>query len=181
MNKLKSLWLTLTGSLSSVLPILFSCCKSGACIGVCASPITSLFGISTATMLASPLINVLEPILISISAVSFTISYYTLYVLPKYSCNTGDACNCAPSANEKRNTKISKYIFWIGLIASISFLGYFEYQKYAANINAASSSNATCGENPSSNCCPSDSTRAITSDTASCSSGSNCCDTVPSE
>ncbi len=45
MKAKKSIWTSITGGLTSAAPILFACCKSGACVGVCASPIASLFGI----------------------------------------------------------------------------------------------------------------------------------------
>ena len=145
MKAKKSIWTTLTGGITSAVPILLSCCKSGACIGVCASPIASLFGVSSATLASSPLVSALEPLLIAISAVSFTISYYSLYVLPKFNCNTEGACACAPTEKEKRKIKISKAVFWIGLILSVSFLSYFEYSKYqAAGNNATECSSTEC-------------------------------------
>ena len=130
MNEKRSIWTTITGGVTSVAPVLLSCCKSGACVGVCASPIASLFGVSSATMASSPWMSVIEPVLIAISAVSFTVSYYSLYVLPKFNCNTNGGCDCAPSDKEKRRTKINKIVFWLGLILSIGFLSYFEYSKY---------------------------------------------------
>lgn len=137
MSNKKSLWTSITGGLTSAAPILLSCCKSGACVGVCASPIASLFGVSSATIASSPLVSALEPLLIAISAVSFTISYYTLYVLPKFNCNTGDACACAPTEKEMRRTKLNKFVFWFGLLLSIGFLSYFEVTKYNAATMAA--------------------------------------------
>lgn len=133
MKTKKSIWTTVTGGLSSAAPILFSACKGGACVGVCASPIASLFGISSATIAASPIVSAIEPLLIAISAVSFTTSYYTLYVLPKYSnssCGTGNDCGCGPTEKEIRKLKLTKFVFWLGLILSIGFLSYFEFQKY---------------------------------------------------
>lgn len=130
MKAKKSIWSSLTGGITSAAPILFACCKSGACVGVCASPIASLFGISSATLASSPWMGIAEPILIAASAVSFTISYYTLYVLPRFAaCGPGD-CACGPSASEKRKNRIAKFVFWFGLILSIGFLSYFEYSKY---------------------------------------------------
>jgi len=131
MNKLKSIWTSITGSISSIIPLFFACCKSGACVGVCASPITSLFGISTASFMASPIFGAIVPLLIAISAVSFTISYYDLYVLPRYKNNCSTDCNCEDPAASQRE-KISKWIFWIGLFASIFFFAYFEINKYQA-------------------------------------------------
>ena len=134
MKEKKTIWTTITGGLASVTPILFSVCKGGACVGVCVSPVASLFGISSASIAASPIVSAIEPLLIAISAVSFTVSYYSLYVLPKLSsnCNTEEACGCAPTDKEKRKIKITKAIFWLGLVLSIGFLSYFEYQKYQA-------------------------------------------------
>ncbi|MES2512875.1 MAG: hypothetical protein V4580_01970 [Bacteroidota bacterium] len=134
MKAKKSFWASITGGLTSAAPILLSCCKSGACVSVCASPIASLFGVSSATLANSPLISALEPLLIAISAVSFTISYYSLYVLPKFNCNSPGDCGCEPTAKEKRKVKINKAVFWIGLILSIGFLSYFEVSKYQAVI-----------------------------------------------
>ena len=157
MEAKKSFWASLTGGLTSAAPILLSCCKSGAWVGVCASPIASLFGVSSATIASSPLVNALEPLLIAISAVSFTVSYYSLYVLPKSNCNTGDSCACGPTDKELRKTKINKAVFWIGLILSIGFLSYFEVTKYqAAKIAEVSASECSV---PSEECCaPGDST-----------------------
>ena len=54
MKSKKTIWTTITGGLASVAPILFSVCKGGACVGVCVSPVASLFGISSATIAAPP-------------------------------------------------------------------------------------------------------------------------------
>jgi hypothetical protein len=144
MKTKKSILTTITGGITSAAPILFSVCKGGACIGVCVSPVASLFGISSATIASSPLVSALEPLLIAISAVSFTISYYSLYVLPKLNCNTDGACGCAPTDKEKRKTKLTKIIFWLGLVLSIGFLSYFEYQKYQAASSPAECSSSEC-------------------------------------
>lgn len=137
MNRLKSLWTTITGSISSIFPLFFAVCKpGGACAVACASPIASLFGISSASLAATPLMKSLYPLLIAISAVSFTVSYYKLYVIPRYlsptntGCNTVCGCESTPSVKKYDMTKI---IFWIGLLASIGFFSYFEYQNYKVN------------------------------------------------
>lgn len=174
MKKLKSIWLSITGSLSSVFPLLFACCKSGACVGVCASPVASLFGISTASIISSPTMNIIEPLLIALSAVSFTVSYYSLYVIPKFaSCSSVADCACGPTEKEKRKLSISKWVFWIGLIASIGFLSYFEYQKYKSNV--AEVSTQSCAPGSSSDCCPEEESDEIVSDNTACE-GTNCCD-----
>ena len=130
MEAKKSFWTSITGGVTSVIPVLFSVCKSGACVGVCVSPVASLFGISSATIAASPIVSAIEPLLIAICAVSFTISYYSLYVLPKFNCSTDGACGCAPTEKEKRKIKLNKIVFWLGLVLSIGFLSYFEYSKF---------------------------------------------------
>lgn len=178
MKAKKSFWTSITGGLTSAAPILLSCCKSGACIGVCASPIASIFGVSSATIASSPLVSVLEPILIAISAVSFTISYYSLYVLPKLNCNAPEGCACEPTAKERRRTKINKAVFWIGLILSIGFLSYFEYSKYQqASMAATECSQEGCPE-PSEECCAAGDSiacAAIGEDSLASDSVSSCC------
>lgn len=148
MKAKRTIWTSITGGLTSSAPILLACCKSGACVGVCASPVASLFGVSSATIANSPVINALEPLLIAISAVSFTISYYSLYVIPKLNCKTGNQCDCGPNEKEKRKVKISKAIFWIGLVLSLSFLSYFEYSKYSS----ATSKPTACATTDSKSC-----------------------------
>ena len=172
MKAKKSFWASITGGLTSAAPILLSCCKSGACVGVCASPIASLFGVSSATLANSPLISALEPVLIAISAVSFTISYYSLYVLPKLNCNAPGGCECEPTPKEKRKVKINKAVFWIGLIVSVGFLSYFEISKY----QAATAQNIECS---TTECAPGECTTAENkeeSGTTECdSTSSSCC------
>lgn len=138
MNKLKNLWTTIVGSVSSIFPLFFAFCKpGGACAVACASPIASLFGISSASLAATSLMKSLYPLLLVISAVSFTVSYYRLYVLPRYKASNAagcdDACAC-DTGKEDKQLKLSKYTFWIGLLASIVFFSYFEYQNYKLNI-----------------------------------------------
>ena len=152
MEAKKSIWATLTGGFTSAVPILLSCCKSGACVSVCASPIASLFGVSSATIASSPLVNALEPLLIAISAVSFAISYYSLYVIPKMNCKTAGACDCAPSEKEIRKNKINKAVFWIGLVLSIGFVSYFEFSKYQASTNQPFCTQSACGDDSTSTC-----------------------------
>ena len=132
MNKLKSIWTTLSGSLSSIIPMFFTVCKSGACTVACVSPIASVLGISSASLTASPLMQSLVPLLLVISAVSFTVSYYKLYVLPKYAKSCDTDCACEPTKNSFQQ-KFSVWTFWVGLAASIIFFTYFEFQNYKAN------------------------------------------------
>lgn len=171
MKSKRTIWTSLTGGLSSSAPILLACCKSGACVGVCASPIASLFGISTAGLASSPWFGVLEPVLIAVSAVSFTVSYYSLYVLPKLNCNTGDACACEPNASEKRKSKISKVVFWISLIMSVGVLSYFEYDKYQQNQQVECTSGG-CGSQTNES-----TTNIVIADSSVCSDTSACSST----
>lgn len=145
MSKIKSVWTSVTGSVSSGAPLLFACCKTGACAGVCVSPIASLFGVSAAGFASSPWMDAAVPLLIALSAVSFTSSYYKLYVLPKLApgCNTDCGCDTAKPGLKER---ISKGIFWTGLVASIGFLGFFEFQKFQSNHAPASASTCTVNE-----------------------------------
>lgn len=168
----KSITSSVTGSITSFVPILFSACKSGACVGVCVSPVASLFGVSSATIASSPIVSALEPILIALSAVSFTISYYSLYVLPKFSCGTSGDCACGPNAKEIRKVKISKAVFWIGLLLSLSFLSYFEYSKYSNS----SSSNLAQTECSGSECTPGECSSETEEAITTCDSTSACCE-----
>jgi hypothetical protein len=170
MKPLKTIWTSLTGSFTSTAPVLLACCKSGACIGVCAAPVASLFGISSASLAASPLMNVLEPLLIAVGAVAFTMSYYSLYVIPAAACAT-PSCSPSSGAAEKVKNRGAKIIFWTGLILSIGFLSYFQYDKYLhADNNAYAAGScapgaceegdghgaAACGESEDEACCEED-------------------------
>lgn len=131
MNKIKSIWTTITGSVSAAIPLFFAVCKSGACTAVCVSPIASIFGISSASLTASPLMKSLFPLLLVISAVAFTISYYKLYVLPKYASATSCETDCGCDTPQKPLHKTFPFwSFWVGLVASIVFFTYFEVQNY---------------------------------------------------
>ncbi len=159
MNKIKSIWTTITGSVSASIPLFFAVCKSGACTAVCISPIASIFGVSTASLTASPLMKSLFPLLLVISAVAFTISYYKLYVLPKYesasSCNTDCACD---SPKKPLHKTFPFWSFWVGLVASIVFFTYFEVQNYNSNIEnkkvtTSTEQNAPATEKSVTSCC----------------------------
>lgn len=175
--KVKSIWSSIAGGISSAFPILFACCKGGACVGVCVTPVASLFGISAATIAASPITHILEPLFIALSAVSFTVSYYSLYVLPKLNCSTDNACGCAPNDKEKRKMNISKFVFWLGIVLSIGFISYFEYSNYNASVSTSCSPSG-CLEEPTEACCaPADSTTCDSTATNGCSEeGEACCE-----
>jgi|GEM_PF-1138358 len=173
--KIKSIWSSIIGGVTSAFPVLFACCKGGACVGVCVTPVASLFGISAATIAASPLTSILEPLFIALSAISFTVSYYSLYVIPKLNCATGNSCDCGPTEKEKRKVSISKLVFWLGLILSISFITYFEYSKYNAAVDSACTP-AGCSGEPAATCSsPADSTCCSSEISTGCSDKEETC------
>lgn len=178
MKAKRSFWTSLAGGLASAAPILFSVCKGGACVGVCVSPLASLFGISSAAVASSPIVSAIEPLLIAISAVSFTVSYYSLYVLPKLDCATPRSCDCGPTEKESRKLKINKVVFWIGLVLSIGFLSYFELTKYRAATEEhveCSTTECTPGE------CSETALEGENSMTDRDSSSSSCCEKTANE
>lgn len=162
MNKIKSIWSTLTGSVSASIPLFFAVCKSGACTAVCVSPIASIFGISSASLTASPLMKSLFPLLLVISAVAFTISYYKLYVLPKFALAPNCASDCGCDTPKKPLHKTFPFwSFWFGLVASIIFFTYFEVQNYTSNseaqkVTVAIEKNIPAAEKAAEPCCASD-------------------------
>jgi hypothetical protein len=174
MKKAKSIWTSITGSISAFIPMLFVVCKSGACGAVCVSPLASLLGISSASLIASPMVKSLFPLLLVISAVSFTVSYYKIYLLPKYAVNSCDTdCGCEPVKNSFQQ-KFSLWAFWIGLIVSVIFFVYFEIQTYKAEMVTNTAEQSECCS-PSANsvhadddAMPSDTTKACCSDGKKC-------------
>jgi Trk-type K+ transport system membrane component len=90
----------------------------------------------------------LVPLLLVISAVSFTVSYYKIYVFPKKvaSCDTDCACD---TPKKSKQEKFAVWTFWIGLIASIIFFTYFEFQNYQTNSIAKQTTEVEkCATNP---------------------------------
>lgn len=161
MNKIRSIWTTITGSVSATVPLFFAVCKSGACTAVCVSPIASIFGISSASLTASPLMESLFPLLLVISAVAFTVSYYKLYVLPKFVSTSNCATDCGCETPTKPIHKTFPFwSFWIGLIASIIFFTYFEVQNYNSEIQkneVITEETMPATENGAAPCCTDDS------------------------
>jgi len=157
MNKIKSIWTTITGSVSASIPLFFAVCKSGACTAVCVSPIASIFGISSASLTASPLMKSLFPLLLVISAVAFTISYYKLYVLPKYASATSCESDCGCDTPQKPLHKTFPFwSFWVGLVASIVFFTYFEIQNYNSetqNVTETAKQSVPTTEKTAEACC----------------------------
>ena len=172
MKKIKSIWTTLSGSISSIIPLFFTVCKSGACGAICVSPIASLLGISSASLIASPLMQSLFPLLLVISSVSFTISYYKLYVLPQHVAACNSDCDCPAPTNKSKQYLIAAWTFWIGLLASIFFVSYFEYQTYKSNTALPAKPKATIENNQSVLTQPNSDTTETTK--PCCSDGKKC-------
>ncbi len=170
MSTLKAIWTTLSGSISSIIPMFFTVCKSGVCTVACVSPIASVLGISSASLTASPIMQSLVPLLLAISAVSFTVSYYKLYVLPKYAKACDPNCACEPAKNTFQQ-KMALGTFWLGLITSIAFFSYFEFQNYKANTTVPNAIKTEQNLQPTNNTELTDTTAA---ETPCCSGGGNC-------
>lgn len=118
------------GGAASVFSVLASCCGIGclsACAPVCAAPLASLLGFSSAAFLSSPVWKNLQPVLIAISAVSFTVAYCSLY---KPGTKNGDclgtACGCTDQAQARqgKRLRLAKAVFWISLIVSVGLFAY---------------------------------------------------------
>lgn len=177
MKNKKSIWASITGGLSSVLPVFFACCKGGACVGICVSPVASLFGVSAAAVAASPITAILEPLLIALSAVSFTISYYNLYVLPKLACATGNNCDCNTTGSPEKKLNFSKLLFLLSLVLSIGFITYFETSKYLS-ASAETCVSDSCDKNAAPGCTSSGQNQCCEGDTntvCTASATSECC------
>lgn len=118
-SSLKSTFLGFGSSLLSIAGL----CGGGACVAtcgvVCLAPLASFLGISTAGL--TVWLDELLPLFIAISAVAFTISYYSLYKQPEGNC-------CEETPNQTKAGILSldwrKRLFWIGLMFTIGMYGY---------------------------------------------------------
>ena len=167
MNSKKTLWTTFTGSISSIITFIATCCGPG-CIGVCGTgcilPVATILGISTSGIFASVWWEVLQPIFMVISAVFFTVAYYTIYRQPKLQnscCGENDL-----KINQKimKKNRLLKYFFWIALIISIDMFVYSIYTKATSHrettlpqstgntIDTLISKNTTCAKDTSKSC-----------------------------
>jgi len=131
MTEKKSTKATLVGVGASSLSLLGVCCGSGVCVvtcGVaCATPIASILGISTAGL--SAFNSNFLPVLTAISAVAFTIAYFSLYKKKEENCCDDD--NVA-TVSSKRNRWI-KPVFWVGLLLTIGFYTKVIAENYVPN------------------------------------------------
>jgi nicotinamidase-related amidase len=126
MKKFKTNIVSFFGSLAAFIPFLGACpgaaCTS--CGGACITPVISIFGISLNGFFSSNLWNIMQPILIAISGVLFTIAYFSIYKNKPTNnhCNSPE-CKLNPLKKEK-SVNYSKNIFWFSLVISVSLFTY---------------------------------------------------------
>jgi len=123
MTAKNSIKATLSGVGASLLSFAGICCGGGACAAACgtacAAPVASILGFSTAGF--STWAANLLPLFTALSAIAFTVAYYSLYKTPKAAC-------CEPAAgaspqNTNSINRFSKPAFWIGLLLTLGFYG----------------------------------------------------------
>lgn len=112
----KSIKASLSGIGTSSISFL-GICGGGACAATCGitffTPIASLFGISSAGL--SAWTSQLLPLLTAISAIAFTIAFYSLYKK-----KNSDCCEDSTKViHSKSSNHWGKSIFWIGLFLTI--------------------------------------------------------------
>ena len=82
MENKKSFWSTISGGISSFLPFLAACCGigcAGSCGVVCVATIAAALGLSSVSIFLNQWWDVLFPLMIALSSVSFTAAYFTIY------------------------------------------------------------------------------------------------------
>jgi hypothetical protein len=89
-------------------------------------------------------------------------------VLPKYAAACAPDCACGPTTKTFQQ-KFAIGAFWIGLLASIFFFSYFEYQNYKAN-TAPKASIVSPSNLPTTNT----STASDTTEAPCCAEGQSC-------
>ncbi len=123
----KTLWGSIIGGIASLFSLLAAGGASclGICGPICAAPLASLFGLSVAGSSASPVWKGLQPILIAVSAVAFTVAFFSLYRnTNKLEGCTDTSCGCKGAGDKKHRQRLAKTIFWISLAAGICFIVY---------------------------------------------------------
>jgi len=154
MTEKKSIKATLSGIGASVLSFAGVCCGGGACAAtcgpVCAAPVASVLGFSTAgfaTWTAS-----LLPLLTALSAVAFTVAYYSIYKTPNAVC-----CDPAspPGAERPKSNSLSKAGFWLGLLLTVGFYGNAIANNLPVSEEACCEAPLNEDEGPAAACCAS--------------------------
>ena len=119
MTEKKSTKSTLLGLSTSTASLIGVSCGSGACAAacgaVCAAPIASVLGISTAGF--STFTNDFLPVFTAISAIAFTMAYYSIYKKK----NNDECCPKEDTRMQKPKNRWTKPIFWIGLLLTLGF------------------------------------------------------------
>lgn len=102
-------------------------CPGLACAGcgaACFTPVLSIFGLSLSGLLVSGIWEVLQPLLIALSAVLYTVAYFSIYKKQAASEHCfAQACN-SQLAKSKQSGKAVKLFFWISLGLSVILFSY---------------------------------------------------------
>ncbi len=131
MNIKKPIKATFSGVGTSLLSTIGLCVGGGACGLACFAPITSVLGISISGI--SILNSTLLPLMTALSAIAFTIGYFSLYKnLQKTCCE-----DQSEKSDNQRRKSLLKPIFWAGVVLSIFF-----YAKAMASNEAPKAENA---------------------------------------
>ena len=143
MTKKRSLKTFFTVGGGSSLSTLSAVCGAGcagacgvACLPLCAVPVTSVFGISSA--LLTSWMNHLLPVLTALSAVAFTMAYFNLYKKQESDC-----CSTEQTSKTKAFApNYSKIFFWVGLILTTGL--YIQAVEKNFNTNSNTCNVNTC-------------------------------------
>ncbi|MEM7512814.1 MAG: hypothetical protein AAF388_17925 [Bacteroidota bacterium] len=157
MSQKSSFKSTFLGLGSSTLSMALVCGK-GACLAFCGAiylaPLAGFLGISTAGL--TGWMDELLPLFVAISAVAFTVSYYSLYKQPAENC-----CEENPSSAKASLFPLvwNKRLFWIGLMLTIGMYGYTytgnPFQPETSTTVGKSSCSTTALETAEESCQPS--------------------------
>ena len=80
----------------------------------------------------------LLPVFTALSAIAFTVGYYSLYkTKPKSCCET---------PQQKSSTRLFKVFFWAGLLATIGFYSYASIPQVSSEENALAPASCTTAQ-----------------------------------
>lgn len=134
MKKIKTNIISFFAGIASLIPFLGSCpgAACASCGGACVTTVVSIFGISLSGFVATEVFEIIQPILIALSAVLFTVAFYSIYKKPKLNhCESG-TCKIHPKSSKKAEF-ITKAVFWISLIASIVLFAFSIINRNSLN------------------------------------------------
>lgn len=145
MKKYKEIVVTLFGGLATFFTFLAGCpgLACAGCGAACFTPILSIFGLSLSGLLVSGIWEVLQPLLIALSAVLYTVAYFSIYKKQSVSelC-FAQTCN-SQLTKSKQSGKAVKLFFWISLGISIILFSYTIKSRIAPKDIAINSLNNT--------------------------------------